>query len=378
MSDDGRSLAFPGVLAIQHHYRLGEDEAFTFLAAVSATGSHRHLKITTFWEGPYGGPTRQLGGVQRDLRGDAELDVRVPARATMFIANMGTPPMSEIPNDLWAGWIVERSVAAVSPRRPAPMTFSLADDEQVLALPLAMGDRTMHVYTVRGSAGGPHTLWRHVFRDGTDGLPKVGSDALARLEGEPLFPVATPRVGEYGIRAVLGWLESTASGVVAVLAFVEGAAVNFVRSDPVPSLLPFPRQRLGLWKGGNEVELAAILQDPGAVPRYTRFVFHYAPDEEQPRRTVLQPHAFPAGHLRACALDYKKRAMTKAEPVDLALDTDGNLVTFDPAPRGVGWQTLDRGLPPDYPLPVVVSTFYFVADLGRDGKVNLWHFTDVH
>ena len=377
MSNDGRSLAFPGVLAIQSDTRPGQESADTLLVAVSAIGADRHLAISGFWEDPYGGPTRQKGGLKRDHEGNVESDVPVPRGASMFIANMGTPPLSEVPTLLWAGWIRDRTVAAISPRRTGPMLFSLAEDEQVVAPPLAMGDRTMHLYTVRGAGTASRALWRHAFHDGKDGPERVVSEALGPLEGDPLFPVATPRVGEYGVRAILGWLESGPSGVVAVLALVDGGAVTFVRSEPTSNLIPFQRQRLGLWKGGNAIELAGVLQERGAAPKYSRLVFYYSPDEEPPRRTVsTTPYDFPAGQLRACATDYAKQPTSRVERVALATDAGGNLVTFDAVPDDRQRQTLDRGLPADYPLPFVVSKAFYIADFTADGKVTLWHFTE--
>lgn len=194
----------------------------------------------------------------------------------------------------------------------------------------------------------------------------MSSEALSEIPGHPVVSVAGTVPGEQSQHAVIGWAEATAEGAVLGLAIVMPDRIRVFRSEPVRDMVPFPRQRLGIWTAmpasAGRVQLAVALQSRVEPRSYGRAVFDVGPGLNEGAVTVSGV-GIAADKLHSAVSDYEKNVI---QPfcTSVYLTDDGSLWADSP------FEVRRRGIELDSPLPAVTTGYRHWGVRAADGTIT--------
>jgi hypothetical protein len=257
-------------------------------------------------------------------------------------------------------------------------------------------DRAGHamLYSWRPTDQGSE-LWRRTFTGNLNQPAALHGEKGATIPGRAVRSVANVIAERATSHALVGWVEESLQGTTLGVASIEAGQVRVVRSDPIPSTSPFPRQRLGIWgRSWDCVELCAVVQSDESPASYSLARFSigqnlpnnngvwWIPENKdldlahasrqplwQKRSLEVTKLDLKPGTLHAAATDHFKMRSELALS-QFFLTTDGRLLRSYKIGRGI--RQIGHGVSLDNPLAVITSSEQaFFGTRHPDGSLTL-------
>jgi len=334
------ALANPGIVTTYEVGRSQANETFT----IDLIGPHRILHTSEF--GQDGIELEELTSSRPVSWG-----VPVPEDALVFGATSGiTTGFSQ---QFWVGWLAGRRLHMQALMQTKPIDTELALGEVPIFPAVTDGSGVGSLYTWRTVRDGT-ALWRHSFAGQIKTVGSAIDEGLYEMPGHPVASVAGTIPGEQSQHAVIGWVEAAGEGSVLGIAVVLPERIRVIRSEPIPGMIPFVRQRLGIWAAApssvGRFQLIVALQSLTDQPTYSTGVLDIGPDSDH-GSLALSGIGVPAGTLHAAAFDEEKNHL---EPTfsRTFLTNDGTLWAREPV------QVKRHSVDLDSPLPVASTSVY--------------------
>jgi hypothetical protein len=323
---------------------------------IGVVGPRRLLQTTQFGE----------TGAERDevfAFKPSPWNVPVPADAEIFGVTGGNLP--EQVRQFWVGWIAGKKVHMQALMQETPIELDLAADETPIFPGIMDGAGVAALYSWRPVPGGT-ALWRHLFSGAIKTKATAVTEALTEIPGRPALSVIGAIPGDKTQHALLGWVEEAPGGVVLAIAVIRPAQVRIVRSEPIPNVAPFPRQRAAIWAsapaGPQRYQLAVALQSREAPHAYQEAKLTVGPRAED-REVSLSPITVPPDRLHAAAFTYIKDQF-EPQTHALCLTVDGRTwIPNFPEPR-------HDGVSLDDPLAVMTTRREYWGTRAADGTLQ--------
>lgn len=285
-------------------------------------------------------------------------DVKVPAGAHLFSVTSGVSAGRA--NQFWVGWVTGEGFHAQALTAESIHT-SRRESGEVPIYPAVMDeDGAASLYSWRPAEGGL-SLGRHEFT----ARGATASRNLLKHTCAPVVSVAATIPGEESRHAVVGWIEPGPGGTGAVLglAVISERSPRVLMSPPIPDVVPFARQRLGLWAGSfKRIEFSAVVARKEPRPSYS--LVRFSVDPSSPAgKVVTTKTELPPGFLQSAAIEYYKDH-SRPRSVPTFLTSEGRLL------KGQDLDERRRGVPLDSVLPVVTTAAgAYWGERGADGAL---------